>query len=93
LVESYVSVVRRLSRLITLVVPSGFAPPSTPCGFHLRTNRTTCTTRPDALTCDTCSATVASDDAIRAEPYRDLDTDRWQTLCGTRLKTVFVRDP
>jgi hypothetical protein len=53
-------------------------------------------TREDDLTCDACSTTVPREDAIRTETYGDLDADRWQTLCcptcGTRLRTVLVRD-
>jgi DNA-directed RNA polymerase subunit RPC12/RpoP len=50
----------------------------------------------DAIQCETCRTRVAVDDTIRRRTYGDLDPDRWQTLCcpdcGTRLKTVLVRD-
>jgi hypothetical protein len=48
------------------------------------------------LHCDTCDADVSRAAATRTETYSDLDSDTWQTLCcptcGSRLKTVFVRN-
>ena len=49
----------------------------------------------DPFDCE-CGATVALDDATRAETYGDLDPAKWQALCcpvcGRRLNTVFVGD-
>lgn len=54
------------------------------------------TTDEDPFECDTCGATVAFEEARRAETFGDLDPTKWQTLCcpecGNRLKTVFVGD-
>ncbi len=48
----------------------------------------------DPLTCKRCGRIVERGDAIRTEPYGDLDPTRWQALCcpdcGIRLKTVLV---
>jgi len=50
----------------------------------------------DAFRCETCDRRVERPDATRTATFGDLDSDRWQTLCcpncGSRLKTVFVRD-
>jgi DNA-directed RNA polymerase subunit RPC12/RpoP len=49
-----------------------------------------------SLHCDACGRSVGRSEATRTATYGDLDSDRWQTLCcpdcGSRLKTVLVRD-